>query len=175
MPALLNVPETELTGLELEVQYAPNDRWYISAAVGLVDTEVTNTAGIPPLSAVDVGDEVTNTADFTSNLTATYTTPVASGEMSFTASWRHASDYYYTFTQDDSARGIAPSQDYVNADVTYAFGTDLQHSVRLFGRNLTEEFHCSGLQDGPVGGFNYSCRIGNYGERQLGLNFKTNF
>lgn len=171
---LLNVPETELMGAEFEAQYAPNDNWYFQAAVGLVDTEVKSVTGLPANSNVDAGNEVTNTPDFTANLLASYTTELAGGEIGVTASWRHASSYLYTFNQD-LTRHQAPSQDYVNADITYAFGDSLQHSVRLYGKNLTEEFHCSGIQDGPPGRQNYSCRIASFGEQQIGINFRTNF
>lgn len=174
LPALLNVPTTELIGVEIEAQYLVNDNWYVQAAVGLLDTEVTDTTGIPDTSSVNVGDKVTNTPEFTANLLATYTTDIAGGELSATASWRYADEYFYTFSQD-TVRARAPSQSYLNANIAYSFGDELQHTVRLFGNNLTEEFHCSGLQDGPAGGQNYSCRISSFGEMQYGINFRTNF
>ncbi|MEM8935852.1 MAG: TonB-dependent receptor [Pseudomonadota bacterium] len=171
---LLNVPKTRLIGAELEAQFAPNENWYLQAAVGYVDTEVTDADGIPAGSSVDEGDEVTNTPDLTVNVLARYMTEIAGGELSATASWRYASDYFYTFGQE-TTRATAPSQNYVNASLAYAFGDEMQHVIRVYGDNLTEEFHCSGLQDGPVGGFNYSCRIGSFGKRQYGVNFRTNF
>ena len=174
VPALLNVPGTDLIGFELDAKFALTDNWYLQGAVGYVDTEVTNIDGLPAQANVAVGDEISNTPDLTANVLATYTTDIGAGELSVTGSWRYASDYFYTFTQD-SLRGTAPSQNYVNADITYRFGGDLQHSLRVFGKNLTEEFHCSGIQDGPAGGINYSCRIGQYGEAQYGVNLKTSF
>ena len=174
IPALLNVPGTDLLGFELDAKFAITDNWYLQGAVGYVDTEVTDVNGLPAAANVAVGDEISNTPDLTANVLLNYTTDLAGGEISLTGSWRYASDYFYTFSQD-TARDTAPSQNYINADATYSFGEDLQHSVRVFGNNLTEEFHCSGIQDGPAGGQNYSCRIGQYGEVKYGVNFRTNF
>lgn len=174
IPALLNVPETDLVGFELDAKFAITDNWFLQGAVGYVDTEVTNVDGLPALANVEVGNEISNTPDLTANVLANYTTSLGSGELSLTGSWRYASEYFYTFSQDTN-RDTAPSQNYINADATYSFGKDLQHSVRVFGNNLTEEFHCSGIQDGPAGGQNFSCRIGQYGKAKYGVNFRTNF
>ncbi len=172
--ALLNVPETELIGAELDAKIILNDNWLVQAAVGVVESEVTDISGLPVGSNVAAGDEISNTPNLTANFLANYTTDFAEGELSFTGSWRYASEYFYDFSQT-TARDTAPSQNYVNADVAYSFGDSLQHSIRLYGKNLTEEFHCSGIQDGPASGQNYSCRIAQFGERQIGLNLKTNF
>ena len=171
---LLNVPETELQGAELEAQVMPNDSWYFQAAVGILDSEITNVDGLPAGTSVQVGSEVSNTPDLTANLLATYTTEVRNGELSVTADWRYASEYFYNFTQTPG-RKTAPSQTYLNANVTYTFGGEGQHSVRVYGNNLTEEFHCSGIQDGPAGGQNFSCRVGNFGETEIGIAFRTDF
>ncbi|MGI9221322.1 MAG: TonB-dependent receptor [Woeseiaceae bacterium] len=171
---LLNVPGTDLQGAELEAQIAPNDNWYFQLAVGVVDTEVTDVSGLPDGSSVTKGAEVPNTPDLTANLLATYTTELGNGELSVTGSWRYASEYFYNFTQTPG-RKTAPSQDYLNANITYSFGNDRQHTLRVYGNNLTEEFHCSGIQDGPAGGQNYSCRVATFGEALFGINFKTEF
>ena len=171
---LLNVPGTDLQGAELEAQIAPNESWYFQLALGIVDAEITDIAGLPDGSSVAVGDKVSNTPDFTANLLATYITEFGNGNLSLTASWRHASEYYYNFTQTPG-RKTAPSQSYLNANATYSFGNDRQYSVRLYGNNLSEEFHCSGIQDGPAGGQNYSCRVGSFGEIEVGINFTTQF
>jgi len=171
---LLNIPKTELTGAELDLQFSPNDSLFFQAAVGYVSTEVVDDSDLPVGSTVDIGDEVTNTPKFTANLSATYTTEVGSGELSFTTSWRYASEYFYTFDQTPG-RNTAPSQDYLNASITFAYGDELQHSLRLYGTNLTEEFHCSGLQNGPAGGQNYSCRVGSFGQAEFGFTLRTEF
>ena len=171
---LLNVPGTDLQGAELEAQIMPNDSWYFQVALGIVDAEITDIAGLPGGSSVAVGDKVSNTPELTANLLATYTMEVGNGDLSLTASWRHASEYFYNFSQTPG-RKTAPSQSYVNANATYSFGRDRQYSVRLYGNNLSEEFHCSGIQDGPAGGQNYSCRVGSFGEIETGINFTTQF
>ena len=171
---LLNVPGTDLQGAELEAQLQPNDNWYLQVALGVVDTEITDVAGLPDGTSVAEGEEISNTPDLTANLLATYTTELGNGDLSLTASWRYASEYFYNFTQTPG-RKTAPSQEYLNANITYSFGDDRQHTVRAYGNNLTEEFHCSGIQDGPAGGQNYSCRVATFGEAMFGINFKTEF
>ena len=171
---LINVPGTELRCAELEAQIAPNENWHIQAAVGTADSELTDVDGVPDGSTADVGDEVSNTPDFTANLLATFTHAVGNGDLSLTASWRYASEYFYNFTQTPG-RKTAPSQSYLNANLAYTFDDDMQHSVRVYGNNLTAEFHCSGIQDGPAAGQNYSCRVGSFGENDVGINFKTEF
>ncbi len=40
-PQFSNLPEAESKGLEVELKWAPTEDWFISAALGFLDTEVT--------------------------------------------------------------------------------------------------------------------------------------
>jgi iron complex outermembrane receptor protein len=176
IPALVNLPGVEISGVEVELKWAPNDRWYIQAGVGTADSEVVDTEGLNPLSLAQKGKEVTNTPDMTANLLATFTIPIGSNALDLSANYRYQSSMYYTFVQDNK-RDESSSYGFLNARAAYSFGKNQEYNVALWGNNLTDEFACSSVIWGPgaAPGGNYSCEVSAYGEAMYGLTFEANF
>ena len=132
IPALVNVPGVEIKGAELELKWAPNEQWYIQGSVGTIDSEVSNITGLNPLSAAEIGKEVTNTPDTTANLFGSYAIPIGDNELVLSLNYRYVSSMFYTFVQNDG-RDESSSYSYLNGRVAYQFGQENQYSVALWG------------------------------------------
>lgn len=176
IPALVNLPGVEISGLEAELKWAPNDRWYVQASVGTADSEVVDTKGLNPLSLAEEGKEVTNTPDMTANLLASYSIPMGNNALDLSVNYRYQSSMYYTFVQDN-ARDESSDYSFVNARAAFTFGQNDEYNLAVWGNNLNEEYACSSVIWGPgaAPGGNYSCEVSAYGEALYGLTFEANF
>jgi iron complex outermembrane receptor protein len=177
IPALVNLPGIEISGIEAELKWAPNDRWYVQAGIGTADSKVVDISGLNPLSLAKIGQEVTNTPELTANLLASYTLPIGNNALTFSANYRYQSSMYYTFVQDDAVRDESSDYGFLNARVAFAFGENQQFSIAAWGNNLTEEFACSSVIWGPGAPAqgNYSCEVSAYGEALYGFTLEANF
>jgi iron complex outermembrane receptor protein len=177
IPALVNVPGIEISGFEAELKWAPNENWYVQAGLGTNDSEVVDITGLNPLSQAEIGKEVTNSPDLTGNILAAYTAPIGDDELTVMMNYRYQSSMYYTFVQEEAARDESSDYGFLNARVAYAFGSDQNYNLALWGNNLTEEFACSSVIWGPgaAPAGNFSCEVGAYGEALYGLTFEARF
>ena len=176
IPALVNLPGVEISGVEVELKWAPNDSWYFQGGIGTADSKVTDTTGLNDLSLAEVGKEVTNVPDLTANLLGTYSIPIGNGALDLTLNYRYQSSMYYTFLQN-SARDESDDYSFLNARAAYSFGQNQQYNVALWGNNLTETYACSSVIWGPgaAPGSNYSCEVSAYGQALYGLTFEASF
>jgi iron complex outermembrane receptor protein len=177
IPALVNLPGIEISGIEAELKWAPNDRWYIQAGIGTADSKVVDITGLNPLSSAEIGQEVTNTPELTANLLASYSLPLGNNDLTFSANYRYQSSMYYTFVQENAARDESSDYSFLNARVQFAFGENQRFSVAAWGNNLTEEFACSSVIWGPAAPptSNFSCEVSAYGEALYGVTLEANF
>jgi len=177
IPALVNLPGIEISGIEAEIKWAPNDRWYFQGSVGTADSEVVDITGLNPLSLAEIGQEVTNTPDVTGNLFGSYTIPMGNNALEFSLNYRYQSSMFYTFVQTNAVRDESSDYSFLNARAAFAFGQNQQFNVALWGNNLTEEFACSSVIWGPGAPAqgNYSCEVAAYGEAMFGMTFEANF
>ena len=175
VPELFNIPGSELKGIELEAKWAPTEQWFFQGSLGTIDSEITDVTGITAGSQATVGDEITNTPDFTANLRGAYTIPVGNNDLSLSLSYRYVSSMFYSFNQT-AAREESSSHAYLNARADYTFGQDGQYSASLWANNLTEEFSCVGSINGPgAGQNNFACQVGQYGEVLWGVTLEARF
>jgi iron complex outermembrane receptor protein len=177
IPALVNLPGIEISGIEAELKWAPNDRWFVQAGIGTADSKVVDISGLNPLSAAEVGQEVTNTPEATANLLASYTIPMGNNALTLSANYRYQSSMFYTFVQKNAVRDESSDYSFLNARASFAFGKNQEFNLALWGNNLNEEFACSSVIWGPgaAPGTNYSCEVSAYGEASYGLTFEANF
>ncbi len=174
IPALVNVPGVDISGVEVELRWAPNDRWYIQGSIGTTDSEVVDVTGLDDRSLAEIGKEVTNTPDLTANLLGAYTIPMGDNELTLMMNYRYQSSMYYTFAQD-SARDESSDYSFINARASYSFGDQQQYMLAVWGNNLTGEYACSRVIWGPSSAQNYSCFVSAYGEALYGLTFEVKF
>ncbi len=140
VPSFANIPESELKGVEIEAAWAPTPDWTISAAVGLLDTEVLENGELQ--SSVDVGHPLPNAPEVSFNASIVRTIDLAAGEVTLRA------DYLYT---DEAVDALLFAQDpystkasttFLDARAFYRFGAERQFEISLWGENLTEERTC---------------------------------
>lgn len=91
------------------------------------------------------GNETINTPSYAFTLTGSYAIPTEVGEFDLTLSWSHTDEYF--FDADNGLGQIAPSSqsndmqdklNLVNGSITW-YSLDDRYSVRLWGRNITDE------------------------------------
>ena len=130
-----------------------------------------------PLSAAEVGQEVTNTPEMTGNILASYTMPIGNNALTLSANYRYQASMFYTFVQKNAARDESSDYSFLNARAAFAFGDNDQYDLAFWGNNLTEEFACSSVIWGPgaAPGQNYSCEVSAYGEAMYGITLEANF
>jgi iron complex outermembrane receptor protein len=176
-PEFFNLPESKIKGAELETNWAPAERWLVSANVGLLDTQITDATGINfDLRQGDFqeGHELPLSPKFTGNFVIERSFPMTgANELTLRADARHQSTSKVKFSPQ------VPIDEYearteLNARAGYVFGTDGQYELALFGNNLTGEKYCVELQDlrGVSGSF--YC-VPNEGEVRYGLQGRVTF
>jgi iron complex outermembrane receptor protein len=138
-PEFANIDESELTGFELEFQWAPAEGWYISGGIGVMDTEITKSSDP---GAAQKGHELAFAADRSANLIVIKEIPLGNGVLSLQADYQYQSApkaYYIQKRLVDELEELS----IVNARVSYVFGDSEQYEVAFYGQNLSEEESCS--------------------------------
>ncbi len=121
------------------------------------------------------GYEVTNAPDTTANLLVVNTIPLKYGELVLQASYRYMSDYFF-YTADPS-NDLAQAEDHawLNGRVAYSFGDQMQHTVALWGNNLSEEKSLNQMSAGLPGGHQFPGTIRDTGEVMWGISLESSF
>jgi iron complex outermembrane receptor protein len=154
---LTNVPKSEITGAEIDMQWAPADGWDIHLGVAILDTEVKEWMAVDPDASawptVVLRDVSGATLAMSPDLQ--YSALVAKawdigGDRVIDA----AIDYSFT---DSTTGGIQPSdatEDYGVANARIGFGAgDGKWRVLLWGRNITDEYYFPAAYNGGNGPF----------------------
>lgn len=137
---LVNVPESEVTGLELELQWQLTEEWYVSGSMAHVDTEVTEYVGLDVLgSTINFdGYEFPNSPKTTGNVSVNYETALGTeltGGFAFDAVYQ--SEMQSTFT--DSASFEIDGYTVANARA-FLGSADGAWRAMLWVRNISDEF-----------------------------------
>lgn len=156
LDTLINVPKSEIKGLEFDVVYQLNDNWRLSANATYLDTEITEYTGANILGITDnfKGDRLPFSPELSYNLEAEYRLPLSNGGALIVAA-----DVY---GQADSDAAIAGNRlsypdvagnrsfqehpfemdayDVVNLRMAYQAPGD-QWKVQLWGKNVTDEYY----------------------------------
>jgi iron complex outermembrane recepter protein len=175
VPALVNVPGVEIRGVEVELKWAPNERWYLQGSVGTAKSEVSDITGLDSRSQAEIGKKVSNTPDVTANVMGSYTIPMGNNSLALSLNYRYVSSMFYTFDQSN-ARDESSAYSFLNARASLMFGENQKYNLALWANNLTEEFSCARVIWGPsTGSNNYSCFVSAYGEVLYGMTFEASF
>ncbi|MEE8345198.1 MAG: TonB-dependent receptor [Woeseiaceae bacterium] len=175
-PEFFNLPESEISGFELEMKWAPAETWLISAGLGWLDSEITDTTGVDfdlGQGAFQLGHELVLAPDFSGNFAVLKDIDINQNTLTLQLDGRYqtASKAKY---QPSSPIDEYESRFEINARGTYAFGESQKYQLAVFLDNLTEEKYCVEKQDlhALVGA--YYC-VPNLGEMQWGLQGRINF
>lgn len=148
--ALRNVPESSVTGAEIDIQWMLTDEFTITAAASYVDTEITNFVGTNQLGQeLDFsGSPFPLTSEFQGSVTAEYewqATENTFARIALDASYTgEANTDYEGVDSDGNAqyddRFIMDSYTLINARIGL-YDADETWGVYLWARNLTDEFY----------------------------------
>ena len=150
IPALTNVPEAEIFGAEVEVQWAPTDAWLISGMIGTLDSEITDDGGIV---GVEEGHTLRNNPELSATLGVTRNLTIGDGELGLMANLRWRDDMTDSLANQEGQDRLWTQESLTVLDLraAYTFGGDDQYSLALWGENITSEEWCIdiGLFDAP--------------------------
>lgn len=148
IPGLFNIPETDLSGLDVELSYVPAPSWQINAGLGFLDSEITDSGNIP---GFEEGSELSQSPKFTANVQIFKDIELESGFVQLQATYRHVGKRFSQLP--DTGVGDLESENWLNLRGTYTFGNDGQYEVALSVDNVTGVKSCSESQSlrGPSG------------------------
>ena len=150
IPALTNVAEAEIFGVELEALWAPTDQWLVSASVGTLDSEITDSGG---LTGIDEGHVLRNNPELSSTLGITRYFTMSSGELSLSANLRYTDEMQDSLENRDGEDRLwrHDALTVIDLRAAYSFGGDDQYLIAVWGENITSEEWCNdiGFNDPP--------------------------
>ena len=174
-PTTVNVPGVKIQGVEVEVKWAPDDRWYFQGSAGTAHSKVNDITGLNPASAAQIGKHVTHTPRYSYAMMGSYRMPLTTGSLALSMNYRYQGSSYHTFLQDNP-RDTASPAGFLDARIAYNFGTEEQHTAALWGNNLTETFTCGNVVWGPgTPQSNFGCNASSFGEVLWGITLETKF
>ncbi|ESQ80385.1 TonB-dependent receptor [Asticcacaulis sp. YBE204] len=137
-------------GVELTLDYRPNNNWHFKGAFGRLASEYTNypiQSGVnyPRLGLVNAtidpsGGEFTRAPKFTGAVGVDYSRELWSGvELEAGVDYRYLAKQYYNPTLEFDPTLEQKGYGLVSANVALAFGAKGQYRLALTGQNLTDE------------------------------------
>jgi outer membrane receptor protein involved in Fe transport len=136
-----NAPSAEITGVEMQLQWAATENLMLSAAAAYYDAELTSdyveiVGGEEVVTAPD-GTQLPVTPDFKGNMVARYTFPVGDLSAHLQGALTYESSRPSELTLlDNEAKGDIPSSTFL--DLSAGIGRD-SWLVELFVKNATDE------------------------------------
>ena len=139
---LTNFDQVDVTGLELEVVWAPIEGLEFSATASALDTEINDKSAISAVTGESLdGNKIPNSPELAASLLARYGFEVSDGlRVSLQASANYTGDHYvsienFSFNQ----------QDYTLVGARAAIGDSAgDWELSLWGKNLTNEIYVNG-------------------------------
>lgn len=154
---LANVPKSEITGAEVDMQWAPAEGWNVRLGVAILDTEITEWMAVdraaslwPTVVRMDVsGRELAMSPDLQYSALVAKEWSVG-GDKILDA----AVDYSYTDSTTGGAQPSDATASYGVANTRIGFGSDDgKWRVLVWGRNITDEDYYPAAYQGGNGPF----------------------
>ena len=166
-----------VSGLELEVVYAPNDRWRLNAGLGVIDTTYRASGAFDGQTGIAPDSPFAYAPDNSASLGIQYDLPLSNGNrLRFAGNYGWMDDYVRsaanqrTQRNPDGSIAYEPAYGIFNARVVLE-PEDGNWNVALWGTNLTDERYINGGFDARfVWGYDFSL-IGRSREVGLSLGF----
>ena len=168
--AFLNVPKTEIFGVDLDLQWAPADTWYLRAGLGYPDTEITDDGG---LTTVQIGSVLQNSPKWTFNALVQKTFEIGDNSLELLANFSYQDEYNSSLDETDFS--WVDSSFFVDARVSYFFGSDQHYEISVWANNLTEERTCSAIVTSGILNYVMECRNPNPGMVFYGVTLAASF
>lgn len=154
---LTNVPKSEITGAELDMQWIPADGWDVHLGVAILDTEITEWMAVDPGASAwptvvlrDVsGSTLPMSPDLQWSALVSKAWTLGNGKA-----LDAAIDYAYTDSTTGGIQAADATEDYAVANARIGFGADDgKWRVLLWGRNITDEYYYPAAYNGGNGPF----------------------
>lgn len=170
-PAFLNIPESQLIGADISLDWQLNNQWQINAGLGLLDSEVTESGD---LLFTQTGQSLSYIPHWSSNINLNYRWQWVAGESSLTIAWRYRDEVYSRV--QNAAFNIIDAQEFVDINWQHQFFLDQapQWQIEAGVKNLTAEKACHALTNNNTLSYNIQC-IPNAGTAQWYLGTRVNF
>lgn len=170
-PAFLNIPESELIGADLSIDWQISDQWHINAGLGLLSSEVTDSGA---LLFTQVGKSLSYIPDWSATLNINYRWQWWQGESAFNLAWRYR-DQVYSRAQNDLFN-IIEAQQFIDLNWQHQFSSEEERQWRIEAgvKNLTDEKACLTLTNNNTLSYNVQC-IPNTGKAQWYVGTRVDF
>lgn len=169
-PDFVNIDESDLQGLEVELQWAPTEDFFLQAGLGFQDTEITESSDP---AAATVGHELPFAAEKSANLMLQKDFHIGSDLITAQVDYqyRSAPKAYALFR---SLVDELEETKELNIRAAWVTGDQQQYEFTLYGENLTENRRCSYKWElTAVGGSAYC--IATEGQAMYGLSGRMTF
>ena len=186
-PQFLNLPESRVTGVELDTIWAVTDATRLTFAAGYLDAEITD---IGTLTTVDEGHGMRNAPEFSFNLGVNQDLEVGGKPLTINAAYRYIGEQTDSLLFSQDFYSTKEAQGYLDLRATLFLGADEAFQVSVFGENLTGENYCADIgsnspintavatgffaADSPFGP-TVNCQPGNAGVPLWGVSLRGTF
>jgi iron complex outermembrane receptor protein len=139
---LTNFDQVDVSGVELEVVWAPMEGLEFSATASVIDTEINDKSAISQVTGEKLdGNEISNAPDIAASLLVRYEFEVGSGlRASLQGSVNYSGDHYVSIDNFEFNK-----QDYTLVGARVAISDSPgDWEVSLWGQNLTNEIYVIG-------------------------------
>ncbi len=147
LTSVVNVPESEVWGVETDITWAPNANWFFTANAAYLNTEITEYIGYDPENGEEVdlsGFEFALSPEVQFTLLASYNTDIADN-------WnlRINADMSYTSAQVGALGAITDIFD-IDAYTILGLSANLSShdglwETQLWGRNIMDTYYWTGV------------------------------
>lgn len=148
----LNIGKAEMYGAEVELNYAPNERWDIALSGGLLDTEITNSPIVfqsPRLGLVPLqGRPIPQTPKWNVSATLAHHIPV-SGAGVFTLQAEGRAQAKQNFGLSNDPLADVPSYGLVNLRILWE-SDDKKYNAQAFVTNVFNKAYFNYITDANV-------------------------
>ncbi|MFC7048484.1 TonB-dependent receptor [Emcibacter nanhaiensis] len=169
-PEFVNVPKSELYGLEAELKWVPADTWYVSAGAGFQQTKILEAS---PTPVDEQGHELPYAASTSFNMLLSKDFYIGDNILNIQGTWAYRSSPKATLNTADLIDELGAMSE-LGVRASYSFGDEQQYSITAYGENLTEDKYCTYKFDlGVINGTAYC--VPNEGVAIYGVRGKVNF
>jgi iron complex outermembrane receptor protein len=154
---LTNVPKSEITGAELDMEWVPADGWNIHLGLALLDAEITEWMAVdraasawPTVVRMDVsGQKLAMSPDLQFSGLVSKSWAVGDSKI-----MDAAIDYSYTDSTTGGSQSSDATASYGVTNARLGYGSDDgRWRVLLWGRNITDEYYYPAAYNGGNGPF----------------------
>jgi len=187
--SLVNLPEAESAGAELEFAWQVSPTLRFNFAVGWLDGEITDgnldTSGIPEQNKEGFqnqalkGNRLTNAPEWSYTVSTYKTYELTEGDIEVSAHFSYLGEHTHQLAGNHSETWISnfseDSTGLLSVNALYSFGEQREYQITLWAKNLTDEQYCSERAVAP-GADPETIRLCSQGEsKTIGLTAKVIF